>query len=149
PGGGPRDRARFRQDADLHARGRIDSGRVDVPGGARPPVGAVRRRPARRERARAERKAGRVELPQRHHRVGDAVRRDRARRRHRVSRLESIVARLEAFYGVLPSPPSNPFTLFVWEVLSTHSNPRKRDAALAALKRIRALTPDAMWRAPQ
>jgi endonuclease III len=30
-----------------------------------------------------------------------------------------------------------------------HSTPRKRDAALAALKRIRALTPEAMWRAPQ
>ena len=37
----------------------------------------------------------------------------------------------------------------MWEVLSVHSTPRKRDAALAALKRIRALTPDAMWRAPQ
>jgi endonuclease III len=30
-----------------------------------------------------------------------------------------------------------------------HSSPRKRDAALAALKRIPALTPDSMWRAPQ
>src|SRR5207247_3606468 len=46
-------------------------------------------------------------------------------------------------------PPRDPFTLFVWEVLSVHSTPRKRDAALAALKRVRALTPDAMWRAPQ
>ena len=33
--------------------------------------------------------------------------------------------------------------------MCVHSTPRKRDAALAALKRIRALTPDAMWRAPQ
>jgi len=39
--------------------------------------------------------------------------------------------------------------LFVWEMLSWHATPRKRDAALTALKRIRALTPDAMWRAPQ
>src|SRR5262245_42325465 len=39
--------------------------------------------------------------------------------------------------------------LFVWEVLSTHSTPQKRDAALAALKRIPALTPDSIWRAPQ
>src|SRR4051812_28184929 len=39
--------------------------------------------------------------------------------------------------------------LFVWEVLSAHATPRKRDAALAALKRIPALTPDGMWRAPQ
>ena len=53
------------------------------------------------------------------------------------------------FYGVLPTPPRDPFTLFVWEVLSVQSSPRKRDAAFAALKRIRALTPDAMWRAPQ
>jgi endonuclease-3 len=37
----------------------------------------------------------------------------------------------------------------VWEVLSVHSTPPKRDAAIGALKRIRALTPDAMWRAPQ
>src|SRR5262249_14196906 len=63
--------------------------------------------------------------------------------------IASLVDRLEKFYGTLPSPPSDPFTLFVWEVLSTHSTPRKRDAALAALKRARALTPDAMWRAPQ
>ena len=34
----------------------------------------------------------------------------------------------------------------MWEVLSVHSTPRKRDAALGALKRVRALTPDAMWR---
>ena len=39
--------------------------------------------------------------------------------------------------------------LFVWEVLSAHATPRGRDAALAALRRIRALTPDSMWRAPQ
>ena len=37
----------------------------------------------------------------------------------------------------------------MWEVLSVHSTPRKRDAALAALKRIPAMTPDSMWRAPQ
>jgi endonuclease-3 len=66
-----------------------------------------------------------------------------------VSRLESLLARLQKFYGALPSPPTDPFMLFVWEVLSVHSTPRKRDAALAALKRVRALTPDAMWRTPQ
>jgi len=66
-----------------------------------------------------------------------------------VSKLESAIDSLQKFYGVLPRPPRDPFTLFVWEVLSVHSTPRKRDAALAALKRIRALTPDAMWRAPQ
>jgi len=67
----------------------------------------------------------------------------------RRSRLEPLLQRLQEFYGPLPRPPRDPFTLFVWEVLSPHSTPRKRDAALAALKRIPALTPDAMWRAPQ
>jgi len=66
-----------------------------------------------------------------------------------VSHLTDSVSRLRTFYGALPAPPSDPFTLFVWEVLSVHSVPRKRDAALGALKRIRALTPDAMWRAPK
>jgi endonuclease-3 len=66
-----------------------------------------------------------------------------------VSRLSKGIDALQEFYGVLPVPPRDPFALFVWEVLSAHSIPRKRDAALAALKRIRALTPDAMWRAPQ
>jgi endonuclease-3 len=66
-----------------------------------------------------------------------------------VSRLEGLLNALQGFYGALPTPPRDPFTLFVWEVLSAHSTPRKRDAAMAALKRMRALTPDAMWRAPQ
>ena len=66
-----------------------------------------------------------------------------------MTRLENLLTRLQKFYGALPSPPGDPFILFVWEVLSVHSTPRKRDAALGALKRIRALTPDAMWRAPQ
>ncbi len=66
-----------------------------------------------------------------------------------VSRLGDTLDALRKFYGTLPTPPGDPFTLFVWEVLSVHSTPRKRDAALTALKRIRALTPDAMWRAPQ
>ena len=66
-----------------------------------------------------------------------------------MSRLETLLNALRSFYGALPPPPRDPFTLFVWEVLSVHSTPRKRDLALAALKRIRALTPDAMSRAPQ
>ena len=66
-----------------------------------------------------------------------------------MSKLESAIDALQKFYGTLSKPPRDPFTLFVWEVLSVHSNSRKRDAALTALKRIRALTPDAMWRAPQ
>jgi endonuclease III len=66
-----------------------------------------------------------------------------------VSRLDGLLDALQKFYGALPKPPRDPFTLFVWEVLSTHSTPQKRDAALGALKRIPALTPDAMWRAPK
>jgi len=66
-----------------------------------------------------------------------------------VSRLDGLLDALQKFYGALPKPPRDPFTLFVWEVLSTHSTPQKRDAALGALKRIPALTPDSMWRAPQ
>jgi len=65
------------------------------------------------------------------------------------SRLDDLLRRLGRFYGPLPRPPRDPFVLLVWEVLSTHSLPRKRDAALAALRKIPALTPDAMWRAPQ
>jgi endonuclease III len=66
-----------------------------------------------------------------------------------MSQLETLLERLQKFYGPLPSPPNDPFQLFVWEIMSGHSTPRKRDAALAALKKIPALTPDAMWRAPQ
>src|SRR5262245_54522210 len=68
---------------------------------------------------------------------------------HVATEVGLLIDRLEKFYGALPSPPRDPFTLFVWEVLSPHASPKKRDAALAALKRARALTPDAMWRAPQ
>src|SRR5438445_1931729 len=66
-----------------------------------------------------------------------------------MTKLEKTLAALQSFYGALPPLPRDPFTLFVWEVLSVHSTPRQRDAALAALKRIPALTPDSMWRAPQ
>jgi endonuclease-3 len=66
-----------------------------------------------------------------------------------VTRLDDVLMALARFYGILPMPPGDPFRLFVWEVMTVHSTPRKRDAALGALKRIRALTPDAMWRAPQ
>jgi endonuclease-3 len=66
-----------------------------------------------------------------------------------MSRLERLLGELKNFYGRLPTPPADPFTLFVWEVLSVHSTPRKRDAAMGALKRVRALTPDSMWRVAQ
>src|SRR5438034_9676936 len=66
-----------------------------------------------------------------------------------MSRLQTLVDALQKFYGALHSPPHDPFGLFVWEVLSVHSTPRKRDAAMGALKRVRALTPDSMWRVAQ
>lgn len=65
-----------------------------------------------------------------------------------MSKLERVIEALHRFYGALPHPPYDPFTFFVWEVLSTHSTPHQRDAALAALKRIPALTPDSILRAP-
>jgi endonuclease III len=61
--------------------------------------------------------------------------------------LEQRLAKLQQFYGTLSAPPRDPFILFVWEVLSVHSAPRKTDAGLNALKRLRALTPDSMWKA--
>jgi len=66
-----------------------------------------------------------------------------------VRRLERLLGRLKEFYGALPRPPHDPFALFVWEVLSVHSTPRKRDSAWRALTRARMLTPDAMWKAPR
>jgi endonuclease III len=63
------------------------------------------------------------------------------------SRLDAAVRKLRRRYGVLESPPAKPFELFVWEILSGHSMPSKRDAAFGALKRHRLLTPDAMWTA--
>ncbi len=66
-----------------------------------------------------------------------------------MTRLESLLSRLQQFYGLLPSPPRDPFAIFLWEALSMHTTPARRDAAFGALKRLRILTPDAMWRAPQ
>ena len=63
-----------------------------------------------------------------------------------MTRIERLVGKLQRFYGKLPSPPTDPFMLFVWEMMSWHSPPRKRDAAFNALKKQRALTPDAMWK---
>lgn len=60
------------------------------------------------------------------------------------SRLERVASELKKFYGLLPTPPADPFALFVWEVLAFQATPQKRGLAFAALKRHRALTPDAM-----
>lgn len=56
---------------------------------------------------------------------------------------------LEHFYGLLSPPPRDAFALYVWEVMSVHTTTPKRDAAMAALRRIRALTPDAMAKVPR
>ena len=61
--------------------------------------------------------------------------------------LSTVVDALRQFYGRLPDPPNDPFAYFVWEVLAAESAPLKRDAAFLALKKIPALTPDAMHRA--
>ncbi len=65
------------------------------------------------------------------------------------SRIDRLVGRLKKLYGPLPSPPSDPFALFVWQVLFNHSTAKKRDAAVAGLKRLSALTPEGMRNAPQ
>lgn len=60
------------------------------------------------------------------------------------SRLERLIGELKHFYGLLPTPPSDAFQMFVWEVLSYQSSPQQRNSAFNALKRNRSLTPDSM-----
>jgi len=64
------------------------------------------------------------------------------------SRAGRIVGKLKKRYGRLAAPPADAFALFVWQVLFNHSTAKKRDAAVAGLKRLGALTPDGMWNAP-
>ncbi len=54
------------------------------------------------------------------------------------------MARLAAFYGPLPHPPADPFGVFLWEVLGTRTTAGRRDAALQALRRVPAMTPDSV-----
>ena len=56
---------------------------------------------------------------------------------------------MRVFYGPLATPPSEPFAVYVWEVLERGTTPVRRDASFAALKRLPALTPDALARAPE
>jgi endonuclease III len=60
-----------------------------------------------------------------------------------------LMDRLERFYGALPQPPEDPFAVYVWEVLGVHTTPARRSSAMGALRRIPALTPDSMARAPR
>ena len=107
-GGRPRHRAGLRQGAGVQPRGRLDSGRLDVPAGAGRAVGALRHRPARRERARAEREAGPGQLPQRHHRGRIPVRRG-GEITVAGRDFADLIPRLARFYGPLPLPPADPF----------------------------------------
>ena len=59
-----------------------------------------------------------------------------------------MIQTLRDFYGLQPTPPADLFQFFVWEVLSEHALPARRDLAWHALRRLPALTPDAMFRAP-
>jgi endonuclease III len=65
-----------------------------------------------------------------------------------VSVLE-VMDRLERFYGPLPIPPADPFALYVWDVLGVRTTAARRDAAMGALRRIPALTPDSMGKVPR
>ena len=63
--------------------------------------------------------------------------------------MDGVLTALAAFYGPLASPPADLFAFFVWEVVSARALPARRDIAWQALRRIPALTPDAMFRAPK
>ena len=60
-----------------------------------------------------------------------------------------LVERLVTFYGPLPAPPADPFAYYVWEVLGTRTTSGRRDAAMAALRRAPALTPDSLRKLPR
>ena len=60
----------------------------------------------------------------------------------------AVVPALREFYGAVHRPPEDLFPFIVWEVLSDHTAPGRRDLAWTALRKIPALTPDAMFRAP-
>jgi endonuclease III len=57
---------------------------------------------------------------------------------------DGLVARLIEFYGPLPHPPDDPFGVYLWEVLGARTTGGRRDAALQALRRVPAMTPDSV-----
>jgi endonuclease III len=59
-----------------------------------------------------------------------------------------LIETLHEFYGLQPTPPAELFQFFVWEILSEQALPARRDLAWQALRRLPALTPDAMFRVP-
>jgi len=60
-----------------------------------------------------------------------------------------IVEELRRFYEPQPDPPHEAFGFYLWFVLGQRTIPLKRDAAMSALRRIPALTPDSLWKAPR
>jgi endonuclease III len=63
--------------------------------------------------------------------------------------LSPILEELRRFYEPQAEPPHDAFGFYLWYVLGQRTVPLKRDAALAALKRIPAMTPDSLWKAPR
>ncbi len=63
--------------------------------------------------------------------------------------LPAIVEELKRFYEPQPDPPHDAFAFYLWYVLGQRIIPVSRDAALAALRRIPAMTPDSFWKAPR
>ncbi len=61
--------------------------------------------------------------------------------------MDRLLAPLREFYGPLAPPPRELFAFFVWDVVSARSLPSRRDLTWQAIKRLPALTPDAMFRA--
>ena len=61
--------------------------------------------------------------------------------------MDGVLGALRAFYGPLAPPPKELFAFFVWDVVSARALPSRRDMAWQAIKRLPALTPDAMFRA--
>lgn len=63
--------------------------------------------------------------------------------------LSPILHELKHFYEPQPEPPRDAFGFYLWYVLGLRTVPHKRDGALAALRRIPAMTPDSLWKAPR
>jgi endonuclease III len=55
-----------------------------------------------------------------------------------------LVSRLVTFYGPLPTPPADAFGVYLWDVLGIRTTAGRRDAALQALRRVPAMTPDSV-----
>ena len=61
--------------------------------------------------------------------------------------LSPILDELRQFYEPQPEPPRDAFGFYLWYLLGQRAVPLRRDGALAALRRIPAMTPDSFWKA--